>query len=339
MNIAINGFGRIGRLFFRQAFGKPGLKIIAINDLGDSENLAYLLTYDSVYGVWDKNIKVDIATHELLIAGERISFIQEKELTKLPWGKLGVDIVLEATGAFESFEKSRAHLEAGAKRVVISAPAKDDEQSDARTILNGVNEDLFKSSLISSNGSCTTNSASPIVSILSENPGIEKAMLATTHGYTATQRIVDGPDAKDWRRGRAAAHNIVPSTTGAAISVTRAVETLKGKFDGLAVRVPVIAGSLSDITFLAKRNVTADEINAILRTEAQTSRWKDILKVTSDPVVSSDIIGQPYGAIVDATLTKVVAGNLVKVMSWYDNEWGYVHTLVKHIEKVGATLS
>src|SRR3989338_8055966 len=338
MNIAINGFGRIGRLFFRQAFGRPGIKIIAINDLGDIENLAYLLKYDTVYGTWDKEVKADTAKHELVIAGERVAFVQEKELAKLPWGKLGVDIALESTGAFESFEKSRPHLEAGARRVVITAPAKDDEGEDARTILNGVNEDLFKTTLISSNGSCTTNSASPVVLILSENPGIEKAMLSTTHGYTATQRVVDGPDAKDWRRGRAAAQNIVPSTTGAAISVTRAIDAVKGKFDGIAMRVPVVAGSISDITFLSRRNVTADEINSILREEAKSPRWKDILKIVDDPVVSSDIVGEPFGAIVDTTLTRVVAGNLVKVLSWYDNEWGYVHTLVRHVEKAGAAL-
>ncbi len=338
MKIAINGFGRIGRLFFRQAFGRPGMEIVAINDLGDIENLAYLLKYDSVYGRWEKNISADTARNVLLVEGVEVECTQEKELAKLPWGKLGVDIAVEATGLFESFESARPHLAAGAKRVVITAPAKDAETKDARTVLNGVNEQLFKTCSITSNGSCTTNSASPVVAILSESPGIEKAMLTTVHGYTATQRLVDGPDGKDWRRGRAAAHNIVPSTTGAAISVARAVESLAGKFDGIAMRVPVIAGSLSDITFVAKRAVTPEEINSILKTASARPEWKDILKVSEDELVSSDIVGEPYGAIVDLSLTRVVDGNLVKVLSWYDNEWGYVHTLVLHVEKAGRAL-
>ena len=338
MKIAINGFGRIGRLFFRQAFGRPGMEIVAVNDLGDIKNLAYLLKHDSVYGLWEKNISTDVARSVFIVDGVEIKCIREKEIAKLPWGQLGVDIAVESTGLFESFEGARPHLAAGAKRVVITAPAKDAESQDARTVLNGVNEQFFKTCLITSNGSCTTNSASPVVAVLSENPGIEKAMLMTVHGYTATQRLVDGPDAKDWRRGRAAAQNIVPSTTGAAISVARAIESLKGKFDGIAMRVPVIAGSLSDITFLAKRDVTAEEINSILREAASKPEWRDIFKVVDDELVSSDIIGEPYGSIVDLSLTRVVDGNFVKVLAWYDNEWGYVRTLVLHVEKAGQAL-
>lgn len=338
MKIAINGFGRIGRLFFRAAFGREGFDIVAINDLGDVENLAYLLKFDTTYGRWNHDVKADAARKVLIVDGKEIQFVGEKEVEKLPWKQFGVDIAVESTGLFESFEKSRGHITAGAKRVVITAPAKDAEAGDARTILNGVNEQLFKTCIVSSNGSCTTNSASPVVTILSQNPGIEKAMLSTIHGYTATQRIQDGPDAKDWRRGRAAAENIVPSTTGAAVSVTRAVEQLEGKFDGIALRVPVRVGSISDITFVASRTVTAEEINAILKQAAATPQWSSVLKVTDEKLVSSDIVGEPYGAIVDLGLTRVIGGNLVKVCSWYDNEWGYTHTLVEHVRKAGEAL-
>ncbi len=335
MNVAINGFGRIGRLFFRQAFSDPSMTIVAINDLGDVDNLAYLLKYDTVYGRWDKEVKADVARNMMIIDGKEIPVVKEKEMTKLPWAKFNVDVAVESTGLFESFEKVRGHITAGAKRVVITAPAKDEDGPDQKTILNGINDAQFKMCTISSNGSCTTNSVSPVVSILAENPGIEKAMLTTIHAYTATQRIVDGPDGKDWRRGRAGAQNSVPSTTGAAIAVTRVVESLKGKFDGIAVRVPVPAGSLSDITFLTKRPVTASEINDILRKASEEPRWKGILKVTDEQLVSSDIVGQPFGAIVDTSFTKVVDGNFVKVLSWYDNEWGYVSMLLRHVRSAG----
>ncbi|MEK7649563.1 MAG: type I glyceraldehyde-3-phosphate dehydrogenase [Patescibacteria group bacterium] len=338
MKVAINGFGRIGRLFLRQAFGKKNIDIVAINDLGDVDNLAYLLTHDTVYGKWDHEVKADTAKKTITIDGVSIQFVQEREMAKLPWKALSVDVVVESTGLFESFEKVRPHLAAGAKRVVITAPAKDEDGVDSKTVLGGINESDLKTITISSNGSCTTNSVSPVVSILSENPGIERAMLSTVHAYTATQRIVDGPDGKDWRRGRAAAQNTVPSTTGAAIAVTRVVPSLKDKFDGIAIRVPVPAGSVSDITFVAKRPVTVQEINDILRKAATEPRWEGILKVSDDELVSSDIIGESYGAIVDTKFTRVVDGTLVKVLSWYDNEWGYVHTLLRHVQRAGETL-
>ncbi|MBI4121589.1 MAG: type I glyceraldehyde-3-phosphate dehydrogenase [Candidatus Ryanbacteria bacterium] len=339
MRIAINGFGRIGRLFLRQAFGVPDISIVAINDLGDLENLAYLLKYDSVYGLWDRDVRADTQKHTLVVDGKAIPFVGEREIQKLPWRNYAVDVAIEATGFFESFAGARAHIEAGAKRAVLTAPAKDADSAEARTVLVGINDDDLASCAISSNGSCTTNSVAPVVAVLSENPGIEKASLTTVHAYTATQRIVDGPDAKDWRRGRAGALNIVPSTTGAAIAVTRVVEELAGRFDGIAMRVPVPAGSLSDITFIAKRAVTKEEINSILRSAAATERFKNTLKVSDEQLVSSDIVGQRYGAIIDATSTRVIDGNLVKVLSWYDNEWGYVHTLLLHIQKIGETLS
>ncbi len=343
VRIAINGFGRIGRLFFRQMFGKKGFDIVAINDLGDIENLAYLLKYDSVYRTYDKEVKVerdgDGGTGYLIVGGKKIKVIQEKELNMLPWRDLNIDIAVESTGAFEFFDKASGHITAGARRVVITAPAKDAERDDAKTVLMGVNEEAFKFCKITSNGSCTTNAAHPVIAIMSENPGVKKAMLATVHGYTATQNLVDGPTkGKDYRRGRAAAVNISPSFTGAAISVTRPIPELNGKFDGLAYRVPIVAGSLADITFVASRKTSVEEVNEIFRKAAKSSQWKNILKVSEDQIVSSDVIGENYGAIVDLTYTRVVDGDLVKVLSWYDNEWGYVVTLVQHVEKAAEAL-
>lgn len=340
--IAINGFGRIGRLFLRAAFakasaGQAGLDIVAINDLGDIENLAYLLKYDSVYRQFGNEVLAD--GQELVIDGKRVKVLQEKDPTKLPWKAMKIDIAVESTGAFESFEKASMHLTAGAKRVVITAPAKDEERDDAKTVLLGVNEEQFKVCKITSNGSCTTNATSPVAAIMSETVGVQKAFLNSVHGYTATQNLVDGPTrGKDFRRGRAAAQNISPSFTGAAISVVRAIPGLEGKFDGVAMRVPIVTGSIGDFTFLAKRKTSVEEINDIFRKAAKEKRWKGILKVTEDQIVSSDIIGEPYGAIIDLKFTQVVDGDLVKVFSWYDNEAGYVSTLVGHVLKVAENL-
>ena len=340
VRVAINGFGRIGRLFFKAALESPNLEIVALNDLGDVENLAYLLKYDTVYGRFDKEVKPDPANGKLVVDGKEISFLQVKDPTQLPWRDLKIDIVVESTGLFDEYVKSKVHLTAGAKRVVITAPAKDADGADGQTVLMGVNEDNLKNVLITSNGSCTTNSASPVIQILSENPGIIKASLSTVHAYTATQALVDGPirGGHDFRKGRAATQNTVPETTGAAISVARAIPELAGKFDGLSFRVPNITGSISDITFLAKRAVTVEEIVKILTDAANSPRWQGILKVTNDQIVSSDIIGEKVGATVPLDLIKVVDGDLVKVLSWYDNEAGYVSTLVKHVEKVAELL-
>jgi glyceraldehyde 3-phosphate dehydrogenase len=327
--IAINGFGRIGRLFFREAFDREGIEVVAINDLGNLDNLAYLLKYDTVSRSFDKEIKTD--GENLIVGGKKIKFLQVKEPAELPWGDLGIDVVVESTGAFESFEKASAHIKAGAKKVVISAPAKDPDGTMGQTVLMGINEASAGTCDITSNGSCTTNAASPVIAVLAENPGIEKAMLNTVHAYTATQSIVDSPvKGSDFRRGRAAAQNIIPSTTGAALSVTRAVKELEGKFDGIAIRVPSVTGSIADITFVAKRDVTAEEINGILR-EAAEGQFKGILAVSDEQLVSADIIGQKHASIVDAQFTKVVGGNLVKVLAWYDNEAGYVETLLSHV--------
>ena len=335
-NIAINGFGRIGRLFLKSALKEPTLNIVAINDLGDVQNLAYLLKYDTVYGRFLG--EVSAANGKLIVDGKEIIFLQEKDATKLPWKDLNIDVVVESTGVFESYEKANVHITAGAKRVVITAPAKDADGVLGKTMLLGVNEQIAGTVPVTSNGSCTTNAASPVIQVMAENPGIVKAVLSTTHAYTATQSVVDGPTkGTDYRRGRAAAQNMSPSTTGAAIAVTRAFYDLVGKFDGIAIRVPVVAGSLADITFVAKRKTSVEEINEIFRTAAKDPKWKNILKVTDDQIVSSDVLGEPYGSIVDLGFTKVVDGDLVKVLAWYDNEAGYVATLVEHTKKIAAS--
>ncbi|MEX0689929.1 MAG: type I glyceraldehyde-3-phosphate dehydrogenase [Candidatus Paceibacterota bacterium] len=328
--IAINGFGRIGRLFLRQAYDKEDLEIVAVNDLGNVENLAYLLKYDSVYRRYDKS--VEVKDGNLIIDGKEVKFLQERDPSKLPWKELGIDIVVESTGVFNEYNKAKVHIEAGAKRVVITAPAKDDGVEGA-TVLMGVNEGDLEKVVLTSNGSCTTNAASPIIQVLKEKLGIKKALLNTIHGYTATQGLVDGV-ASNPRKGRAAAQNIIPSTTGAAIAVTKAIPELDGKFDGIALRVPVIVGSIADITFISERETSVEEVNKILKEASKEPRWEGIMTTTEDPIVSSDIIGEPYGAIVDLSFTKVVDGDLVKVLSWYDNEAGYVSTLVKHVINV-----
>ena len=335
--VAINGFGRIGRLFLRQASKNKKLKIVAINDLGDIENLAYLFEYDSVYGRFGGSIKVQ--GNSIVIDGKKVQVLQEKDPSKLPWKKLGVDIVIEATGVFNSYKKAEIHRKAGAKRVVITAPSKDEDTKDGKTVLMGVNEKEASSCSLTSNGSCTTNAVAAVVQVLDEAIGVEKAILTTTHGYTASQKLVDGPSNRsDVRRGRAAAQNIIPSTTGAAKTVGRAMPKFKDNFDGMALRVPVIAGSIADVTLVTKKKTTEKEVNSAFEKAAKLPRWKGILTTTTDPIVSTDIIGEPYGSIVDLNFTKVVDGDLVKVLSWYDNEWGYVTTLIKHVETVANSV-
>ncbi len=329
--IAINGFGRIGRLFFREAFGLSDFEIVAVNDLTDTPTLAYLLKYDSVYRKYAK----DVASGEgkIIVDGKEIKVFAEKDPAKLPWKDLGIDIVIESTGFFADGEKASVHLAAGAKRVVITAPAK----GDVTTALIGVNDDRFASAKpITCNASCTTNSVAPVMAILHESLGIQKASMTTVHSYTATQKLVDGPDSKDLRRGRAAAVNIVPSSTGAAEAVIQAIPDLAGKFDAVSVRVPSITGSLSVITALVTKSTTIEEVNALLVNASKDARWMKVLKVTNDALVSSDIIGEPYGAVVDSQLTKVTDGNLVVVFSWYDNEFGYTATLVEHVKRIAA---
>lgn len=333
-HVAINGFGRIGRTFFRMAHAHPDFEIVAINDLSDIENLAYLLRYDTVYGRGQYDVQV--VDGALVVDGKKIAFSQERDPKQLPWKSMGIDIVMEATGVFSSYEKSKVHLEAGAKRVVISGPVKDDPTAagiTGATVLMGVNDDSLTTCQISSNASCTTNATSPIVAILKESIGIEKAILNTVHAYTATQSIVDGPS-KDFRKGRAAAQNIIPTSTGAAQATTLAHTDLQGKFDGIAIRVPVPVGSVVDVTFIASQPTTVEAVNEALTKAAATPAWSSRFAVTDEPIVSSDIIGAEFAAIADLSMTRVVDGNLVKVLAWYDNETSYTHTLVEHVGAV-----
>lgn len=325
--VAINGFGRIGRAFLKASHGNPDFDIVVINDLSTIENLAYLLQYDTAYGRCP--FPVEAKDNVLIVDGQSISFLSERDPAALPWKDMDIDVVVESTGVFTSYEKSKTHLDAGAKHVVISAPVKD-ESEIGKTVLMGVNASEAQTCPITSNASCTTNAANPLVGILKESLGIEKALLNTVHAYTATQEVVDGPS-KDFRKGRAAAQNIIPTSTGAAIATTKAHPDLTDKFDGIALRVPVPVGSIVDITFVASRDTSVGEVNDILTSAAQSGTWKQFFAVTSEPIVSSDIIGSPYAAIADLSFTRVVGGNLVKVLAWYDNEMGYAHTLSAHV--------
>jgi glyceraldehyde 3-phosphate dehydrogenase len=333
LKVAINGFGRIGRALMRASVHDPSIDIVAINDLGSVENLAYLLTYDTVYRRFPGQVSSEPGF--LIVGAKRIQVLSEKEPANLPWGSLGIDVVVESTGFFTDYAKAHAHITAGAKHVVISAPVKDDNPLGA-TVLMGVNQERAGATPVTSNASCTTNSASPLIAILDEALGIERALLSTVHGYTASQALVDGPSKKDMKEGRAAAQNIVPTSTGAAIAVTKAYPNLAGKFDGVSLRVPVPAGSIADITFVPKRPTTAEEINKILTDAAASPRWQGIFSVTTDALVSSDIIGEPFASIADLSLTRVVDGTLAKVFAWYDNEMGYAHTLLRHIKAAGG---
>ncbi|MEQ1561513.1 MAG: glyceraldehyde 3-phosphate dehydrogenase NAD-binding domain-containing protein [Nitrospira sp.] len=339
IKVAINGGGRIGRAFLRISQTRQDVEVVAINDLGNIDNIAYLIKYDTAYGQKFESVKVSDDKKKIIVNGKEILFLSEKEPANLPWGNLGVDVVVESTGFFTSFEKARSHVKAGAKKVVITAPAKDNASAaDEGTILMGVNCDTLKEKVVTSNASCTTNAGSPVLEILRKTVGIEKAILNTVHGYTASQGIVDGPNAKDFKEGRAAAQNIVPTSSGSAIATTKAITELEGKFDGMAMRVPVVAGSIADITFISKRNTTVEEINDILRKASQDPHWKNIFTVTEDPIVSSDIIGAKHASIADLGLTRVVDGNLVKVMAWYDNEAGYTASLIEHVVKTASFL-
>ena len=327
--IAINGFGRIGRTFFRAAYREPSFEFAAINDLADATTLAYLLKYDSVYGRFQDPVRAAGDTFE--VGDMRVRVLKEKDPSRLPWKELEIDIVIEASGLFASYAKVKPHLDAGAKRVVITAPA----DNEVVTALIGVNDDRFAGAgQVTSNASCTTNATAPVMAILHEALTIQKATMTTVHSYTATQRLVDGADSKDLRRGRAGAVNIVPSSTGAAEAVIQAIPDLAGKFDAVSVRVPSITGSLSVISAHVGKKITREEVNRIFKNAAAEPRWKNVIKYTEDPLVSSDIVGEPYAAIFDSLLTKVLDGDLVNVYSWYDNEAGYSATLMEHVRRV-----
>lgn len=337
IRVAINGFGRIGTTAFKVAWEhhQKHLEVVAINDPNSTELAAQGLKYDSVYRAFPYTVEFDDG--HIIVDGKKIPKLTELEPAKLPWKNLKVDVVLECTGVFCEKAQASQHLEAGAKVVIISAPGKGDEP--VGTYVMGVNHndhDAKKEPVIS-NASCTTNCIAPVMQVLEERFGVEKAMMSTIHSYTADQRLVDGIH-KDPRRARAAAINIIPTSTGAAIATTQTIPSLEGKFDGMAFRVPVPVGSVSDITALLKKEVTAEEVNSALEEAANTERYKGILGVTNDPIVSSDVIANTLSSLVDLRLTSVVAGNMVKVVSWYDNELGYSHRLIEQAIQVGSDL-
>jgi glyceraldehyde 3-phosphate dehydrogenase len=323
-NIAINGLGRIGRAALKIILDTPELSLVAVNDLVPADNLAYLLRYDTVYGRYEK--KVVPGDGALIIDGKSIPLFHEKDPLNLPWRELKVEAVLECTGVFTKGQDLAKHLKAGAKHAILSAPSKDDE---TLTIVYGVNAPSEPPEIFSC-ASCTTNCITPVMEVMSRRIGIEKALMTTVHAYTSSQSIVDGPS-KKWSRGRAGAANFVPTSTGAGVATTKALPQLKGKFDGVAVRGPVPAGSLADIVFLSSRQTSVGEVNDIFREEAKSERYAGILGVSEDPIVSSDVIKDTRASIVDLGMTQVVDGDLVKVMSWYDNEWGYTAQLIRNV--------
>lgn len=334
--VAINGFGRIGRTAFKVAIDKHSnnVEIVAINDLMAPNVLAHLLKYDSVYGIYSKKISSD--QKNLIVEGKKIPITAERQPESLPWQSFSVDVVIESTGRFTKSDLATAHIKAGAKRVVISAPS-----DDAPTHILGVNPYDGATDVIN-NGSCTTNCVGPVTAVIQTNFGILKAFMTTVHAYTAEQDLVDGPPPSlhaDLRRARAAAVNIVPTTTGAAIAVAASIPEIAGKFDGAALRVPVVAGSVSDFTFLVSKKTTVEQVNQVFKRAVENTIYKGILAVTEDPIVSTDILGRTESAIVDLLSTKVVDGDLVRVLAWYDNEWGYANRLVEQVIEVGKSIS
>ena len=331
--VGINGFGRIGRNFFRAALEQGAdIEIVAVNDLTDNKTLAHLLKYDSITGRFQGEVSYD--DEGIVVDGKHIKVLAQRNPADLPWGELGVEVVVESTGFFTDGEKAKAHIEAGAKKVVISAPAKNVDG----TFVMGVNEDKYDGATMNivSNASCTTNCLAPLAKVLEENFGIERGIMTTIHSYTGDQRVLDAPHT-DLRRARAAALNMIPTKTGAAQAVALVLPELEGKFDGLAVRVPTPTGSLTDLTFIAKKEVSVEAVKAAVKAAAE-GELKGVLEYTEDPIVSSDIVGNPHTSIFDATETKVI-GNLVKVLSWYDNEWGYSNALVRLTALVGSKLA
>lgn len=329
--VAINGFGRIGRTTARIMLERDDVELVAVNDLADAPTLAHLLQYDTVYGTYAKTVTASEGS--ISVDGKAFQSFSEQEPAKLPWGDLNIDVVIEATGHFTDRAGASQHLAAGAKAVVISAPSKGEDP--APTFIMGVNHEQLGSESVINNASCTTNCIAPVIQVLEDSFGVERSLMTTAHGYTADQNLQDGPH-KDLRRARNAAENIVPTTTGAAIATTEAIPSLKGNFDGVAIRVPVPCGSISDITAVLKRDVTVEEVNEAFKAAASSDRFKGILDATNAPLVSSDIVGNPHSAIVDLSLTRVI-GNLVKVFAWYDNEYGYSMRLVEMVARVAGS--
>jgi glyceraldehyde 3-phosphate dehydrogenase len=322
--VAINGLGRIGRAALKLAVAQPELDVVAVNEIGSLENMVYLLKYDTAYGRYER--RVEAVDGKLVIDGKPLVCLSERDPERLPWTDLDIDLVLECTGRFTDREDAAKHVRAGASWVVLSGPT---SSPDVPTIIHGVNRPDGQTQIISC-ASCTTNNITPLVEILDRHFGVEKALLTTVHAYTATQALVDSPGgAKDLRRGRAAAQNFVPSSTGAATATAKALPAMEGRFDGVSVRGPVAVGSISDVVFVVARDTTVDEVNDVLRQEASTDRYQGILAVADDPLVSADIVKDPHASIVQLDMTRVVGGNLVKVMSWYDNEWGFTSQMIQ----------
>ncbi len=330
LNVAINGLGRIGRATLKIVLDNPALQLAAVNDVLPADNLAYLLKFDTVYGRWAKEVHAQ--NGRLKIDGRDYPILRERDLAKLPWREMGVDVVFECTGAFRERVNLVKHVEAGARFVILSAPAKSE---DVPTVIHAVNQFPKSPAQIISCASCTTNCITPVVEVLGRRIGIRKATMTTIHAYTPSQSIVDSGD-KDYRRGRAAAANLIPASTGAALATARALPELRGKFDGVAVRVPVAVGSLADIVVVTSRNTSVEEVNRVFIEEAASERYCDVLAVTKEPIVSSDVIQQAHASIVDLSLTQVVDQDLVKVMSWYDNEWGYANQMVREALQFSA---
>ena len=320
--VAINGLGRIGRAILKLVIDDAAMDVVAVNDLADVDNLAYLLRFDTVYGRYSKSVAVDKG--DLVIAGHKVLSLSKREPLELPWKDLGIDLVFECTGAFTRRQDLEKHVRAGAHFVLLSAPSKD---VDVETLVHGANVPGGTQNIISC-ASCTTNCITPIVEIVGRRIGFSKAAMTTVHAYTSSQSIIDGPSRR-FRRGRAAGANLVPATTGAALATTRALPEYADRFDGIAIRVPVPVGSIADLTFVTSRKTTIDEVNQILTEEAASKRYADVLGVSRDPLVSSDIVGDPRASVIDLELTKVIDGDLVKIMSWYDNEWGYANQMVR----------
>jgi glyceraldehyde 3-phosphate dehydrogenase len=323
--IAINGFGRIGRAALKIIMNTPELELVAINDLMSLENANYLLTHDSIYGRFQGSVSMH--ENHLHVNDKKILFFSEKEPAKLPWKDLDIDVVIESTGLFTKREDAQNHIAAGAKRVVLSGPTK---SKGTPTVVYGVNSDDGRTDIFSC-GSCTTNNIGPIIEILGRRLGIKKAILNTIHAFTASQTLVDAPSKREPRMGRSAAINLAPGTTGAAIAITKALPQYEGRFDGIAIRTPVAIGSISDVTFIAERATTPEEINRIFVEEAATDRYKQVVTTTTEPLVSQDVIKNPFPSIIDLEMTRVVDGDLVKVMSWYDNEWGFTNQMIREI--------
>lgn len=328
MNIAINGMGRIGRAALKVIFETDGLELVAVNDIVPIENIIYLIKYDSVYGIYDRDVSQD--GQSIIVDGSKIKYSTIRNPEDLPWKEMEIDLVIESTGLFTSQLDAEKHIKAGAITVVISAPSK---SNDTPTVVHGVNSDDGKVSVFSC-ASCTTNNISPVVEILGRRIGIKKAIMTTVHAYTASQTIVDGPSKKYFRMGRAGATNLVPTTTGAAIATTRALPEYTGKFDGVAIRTPIPVGSISDLVFVTEKPVTVEEVNAIFEEESRTDRYSKVLTTTRDPLVSSDIVKSPYASTIDLGMTRVVDGDLLKVMTWYDNEWGFTNQMIRQILEI-----